>query len=354
MGPMFLSGVSEEVLRRLITSIITCGVWFGIALVLMRVLKIKNPNIRYLFYLLPLVKSLVAMMQAYPAIKPFPGVLTVNFQAPSPWELLPALPDVYASAMPAFREPPSMLLMINTAILVVLAGLFFAWRAVGLFKFERIIRHAPELDRARNRRVYEILERLVRKTGTPVPKLVVISSREAPFTVGLRRPIIAVSASILGQLSEDDIEAVLAHEIAHIARRDHIAHWPVVLLRDLQFFNPFTHAIFARLSFERERACDDFGSRLSRPLNLAKSLIKIEEIRGFEPSMRVTRTFAPQSLIGRRQSCLALRVKELLEPSSYRLLTFSRRFLVAITAFLFFYVELHIVAVVFGVPLILS
>ena len=162
------------------------------------------------------------------------------------------------------------------------------------------------------------------------------------------------SQKILEELSSEEITAALAHEVAHIARRDYLYHWPVLIMRDLLFFNPLAHVLYRRLSFERERACDDLGSKFCPPLNLAKCLIKIAEIQKHEPSPKVVKSFAPQNLLTKRSSYFSRRVRDLIEPSAAKMT--DKRFWPAMIAFLIFvfFLEIHLMVSIGGTILILS
>ncbi len=72
-------------------------------------------------------------------------------------------------------------------------------------------------------RIYEIVERLCSKTGLPMPKIYVIPT-DSPnaFATG-RNPqhsSVAVTHGILGMLTDDEMEGVLAHELGHVKNRD--------------------------------------------------------------------------------------------------------------------------------------
>jgi heat shock protein HtpX len=72
-------------------------------------------------------------------------------------------------------------------------------------------------------RIYEIVERLCGKTGLPMPKIYVIPT-DSPnaFATG-RNPqnsSVAVTHGILGMLTDDEMEGVLAHELGHVKNRD--------------------------------------------------------------------------------------------------------------------------------------
>ena len=74
---------------------------------------------------------------------------------------------------------------------------------------------------------------------------------------GIRQPILLWPASIADRLADDHIEAILAHELCHVARRDNL--WAAVhmVVQTLFWFHPLVWWIGARLVDERERACDE-------------------------------------------------------------------------------------------------
>jgi heat shock protein HtpX len=82
---------------------------------------------------------------------------------------------------------------------------------------------AKPVTRAELPRVYDVVERLTQRTGMPMPKLYVIPT-DSPnaFATG-RNPqhaSVAVTQGILKLLSDEELEGVLAHELAHVKNRD--------------------------------------------------------------------------------------------------------------------------------------
>jgi heat shock protein HtpX len=82
---------------------------------------------------------------------------------------------------------------------------------------------AKPVTREQAPRVYGIVERLTQRTGLPMPKIFVIPT-ESPnaFATG-RNPShasVAVTQGILGLLTDDELEGVLAHELGHVRNRD--------------------------------------------------------------------------------------------------------------------------------------
>src|SRR5260221_13198766 len=60
-----------------------------------------------------------------------------------------------------------------------------------------------------------------------------------------------------GNLTPEQVEAILVHELAHIRRKDFLLNLGVTMLEGLFFFNPFTRWLIADLKKEREFCCDD-------------------------------------------------------------------------------------------------
>ncbi|HVG30629.1 MAG TPA: M56 family metallopeptidase [Pyrinomonadaceae bacterium] len=78
----------------------------------------------------------------------------------------------------------------------------------------------------------------------------------------LRRPLLVLPARVTGELSEDELEAVMVHELAHVERGDNLASNLHMMLCCLLWFHPLLWLVDRRLVAERERACDEEVVRL--------------------------------------------------------------------------------------------
>jgi beta-lactamase regulating signal transducer with metallopeptidase domain len=78
-----------------------------------------------------------------------------------------------------------------------------------------------------------------------------------PGVVGVRRPVLVLPEGIAERLSPDELEAVLAHELCHVRRRDNLTGLVHMLVEALFWFHPLVWWLGARLVDERERACDE-------------------------------------------------------------------------------------------------
>lgn len=78
-----------------------------------------------------------------------------------------------------------------------------------------------------------------------------------PGVVGFWRPVLLLPDGIAGSLTPEQLEAVLAHELSHIHRRDNLTALIQMIVEAVFWFYPVVWWIGARLVEERERACDE-------------------------------------------------------------------------------------------------
>lgn len=76
-------------------------------------------------------------------------------------------------------------------------------------------------------------------------------------------------------LDQRELEAVLAHELGHVVRRDYLVIWLATLLRDAFCYLPTSWLAYRQLQHEKELACDELAvGATNRPLALASALAK--------------------------------------------------------------------------------
>lgn len=98
------------------------------------------------------------------------------------------------------------------------------------------------------------------------------------YVVGSRRPIVVLGEDLLRRLDDEELEGVLAHELAHVRRRDTLVATLLGMLRDLAFFVPGVGWTVRQLHRERELAADQIAVRVThRPGALASGLLKVVE-----------------------------------------------------------------------------
>jgi beta-lactamase regulating signal transducer with metallopeptidase domain len=107
-----------------------------------------------------------------------------------------------------------------------------------------------------------------------------------PFTARLLRPVIWFPATMLTRLPPEQIEALLAHELAHIHRLDWLWNGVQCFIEALLFFHPGVWWLSRRIREEREHACDDHAvSACADGIILAEALTALARVR--QPSTRL-------------------------------------------------------------------
>ena len=127
----------------------------------------------------------------------------------------------------------------------------------------------------------ELLEDLKARFQVSRPvRLVGSALAEVPMVVGWLRPVILLPASSLTGLSPEQLEAVLAHELAHVRRCDYLVNAFQNLVETVMFYHPAVWWISHCVRQERENCCDDMVVRVCRDrLVYARALFRLEELR---------------------------------------------------------------------------
>lgn len=155
---------------------------------------------------------------------------------------------------------------------VALGGL-----ALGLGRLGIIGRLVADRGAPAHPELQALADRLAAQLGAPRPRVLLCPlHRPLALASGLWRPTILLSTWTLDHLDRRELEAVLAHELGHIARRDYLALWLATVLRDAFCYLPTSWAAHRQLQREKELACDDLAVRTTRrPLALASALAKV-------------------------------------------------------------------------------
>jgi beta-lactamase regulating signal transducer with metallopeptidase domain len=123
---------------------------------------------------------------------------------------------------------------------------------------------------------------------------------EVPTVIGWLRPVVLVPVSAFVGLSQPQLEALLAHELAHVRRYDYFVNLLQAVAETLLFYHPAAWWVSARIRAEREHACDDLAvEACGCALTYARALAELESMRaGDEPRLALAAT-GSGSLIGR-------------------------------------------------------
>ncbi len=107
---------------------------------------------------------------------------------------------------------------------------------------------------------------------------------KTPLVVGYLRPVLLVPVGMVTQLPLAELEAILAHELAHIRRHDFVVNLWQTSLETVFFYHPAVWSLSHRLRDQREHCCDDVAlAVIGDPVCYGRALLHVEELRGPEP-----------------------------------------------------------------------
>jgi|GEM_PF-1687994 len=244
----------------------------------------RRPSIRYLvgtgalilMLAAPVATFLVLMRQAAPVHallhpSPAPPFFAASPSMASPGSM-PVAPDAAPAPLPSrtYFDPARFLSpdFLPPRILPLLVG---AWlcgvallslRLAGAFLLLEYRRprqfNLPAPD------VLAICRKLQRQLGlSRVIRYLECNWLQTPAVIGWLRPIVLLPVQALTGLSEMQLRAVIAHELAHIRRLDAFVNLLQILVETLLFYHPAIWWLNRRIRAERELACDEIAVRLT-------------------------------------------------------------------------------------------
>ncbi|MFZ6817693.1 TonB family protein [Undibacterium sp. Ji22W] len=114
----------------------------------------------------------------------------------------------------------------------------------------------------------------------------VVQDLQSPITIGWLRPMILVPASLITGMAPAHLEALLAHELAHISRYDYLVNFIQNVIEMFLFFHPAVWWISKKIRNERENIADDLAaSMLGEPRRLALALQELELLQFTTPQL---------------------------------------------------------------------
>ena len=305
--------------------------------------KLRSASLANMIWSLVLIKLITPPLFLLPVL-PLPGGLdfATNKHEPLPassQELRTELDLASVSAFPREqastsefeprndRESASRLWFWGFLFWVTGSCSLFVLTTSRIWRFNRLLRlngrDACELDRSW---VTDIAVRLgLRET----PAIQIIDANISPFVWSvLLSPVIVLPKSAVEALSPSDLRLVLAHEMAHIKRKDHWTRWLEWGAMISFWWNPAIWWVRTQLRRSEELACDELvlNCTQSQPQAYAKSLLNMAELL-VTPVIRPPAVASP--IVGGGD--LEKRIKTMLAGKTTRIPLTTRLFIVALT-----------------------
>ena len=129
---------------------------------------------------------------------------------------------------------------------------------------------------------------------------------EVPAVIGWLRPVILVPTSALTGLTPQQLEVLLAHELAHVRRHDYVVNIVQSVVETLLFYHPAVWWVSRRVREERENCCDDLVVQVCGDRRLyAMTLVEMERLRPDTPRLALAATGGGGSLLQRVRRLVA-------------------------------------------------
>jgi bla regulator protein blaR1 len=192
-------------------------------------------------------------------------------------------PDNHIMIIPATTAPHLSLFSRMVVLLNEYANIIFlVWLLLFVLKSLKMAGGLLYIQRIRNYKVHEVSEEFKHKIEMfssqigirQTVRLVQSELVKVPVAVGWLKPVILLPMGILLQLSPEQLESILWHELAHIRRRDYLVNILQGLVETVFFFNPGLLWLSSLIRAEREACCDDMVlNRTNRKANYLEALL---------------------------------------------------------------------------------
>jgi beta-lactamase regulating signal transducer with metallopeptidase domain len=240
------------------------AIFISIVWLICRIPKIISPRVQCWLWRLVVAKLLLSLLwlapvrlPVLPADKlPVPATaIHANQEPPTaqiPIALTPPLLDTNAPKLIAPTAPAMPFPWLSLLAATWIAGVFFGMTrlVLGWRRSRDLCRRAIVLSEPALLDVCDCLCR--RMSITKAPLIAINDEITSPMLVGIVHPRILLPT----KLPSDGIDMILAHELAHLRRRDLWWGWPAALVGVLYFFHPLVYVLRRQLRRAEEAACD--------------------------------------------------------------------------------------------------
>ncbi|MBO0859413.1 MAG: HEAT repeat domain-containing protein [Chloracidobacterium sp.] len=216
---------------------------------------------------------------------PPPQVVARPASLPQPVEIEQSLVPNQTAMAPAsprpwlFIRPVSVTQLLPWMSLFWLLGVvFFSIRLVGGWLYTRRLRSYG--TRPLEEGWEQIFLRLCGRLRAPRPARLLQSALvKVPMVIGWLRPVILLPAGALTGLTTRQLEAIIAHELAHIRRHDYLINLLQAVVETLLFYHPAVWWVSRKIRQEREHCCDDMAVAVcGDAVTYSRALLEMEQL----------------------------------------------------------------------------
>ena len=131
-------------------------------------------------------------------------------------------------------------------------------------------------------------------------KLWLSSTINTPVTFGFFKPVILLPLALTNNISMQQAETLILHELTHIRTNDYLLNWFLLVAENIFFFNPFISSLCKNIRLEREKYCDLSVIAFNYPpVIYAETLLKAERIKQMVPAYQLAAVHQKKQLLQR-------------------------------------------------------
>ena len=161
-----------------------------------------------------------------------------------------------------------------------IVALYVSAMLLGVFRIARAWRAARRLvegsrEVALGARGTACFEEIGQRLGVRLPRIRESEAVKSPMIVGVAAPVLLLPVGF-GGLTEDEVRAVLCHELAHVKRRDYLVNVICQVVALPVVWHPVVHGVQGRIRRTREMVCDALAAReMESEIGYAKCLLAL-------------------------------------------------------------------------------
>lgn len=226
---------------------------------------------------------------------------------------VPALTGEWLTRVPSVSQSHALLTLPDSWAIYVLSGwaILSTWFLLGLGRSLWHLRSLRKSCVEINRESLDVnIQRTLQTQGSGRAVVLCTSKMvKVPTAIGLMKPAVVLPEWVMGELSADELNQVLLHELAHLRRWDDWTNLAQQLVKAIFFFHPLVWWIEKNAALEREMACDDAVlAETGSPHRYAECLTHLAEKSFVQRSVALA-----QAALGKLRQT-TLRVSRILDP----------------------------------------
>lgn len=246
----------------LILAAVQSGILFLAVWLVFRLVPSVPANTKAWIWRLAFLKPLACLL-------PFAAVTLRVLPAPAPAQVSATTGIIGYADVQAPNVAPSAVVEASPAtsvdLILVAWGIGVAFVLLyGIANWVRVVRMVRRADPIRDPGVYRVLMELSHSSRT-AQRIRLLSSDEVktPFLIGIVSPLIVLPRRAIEQEPIEDIRLMLAHELAHLVRKDLVWFGLVWVVQSFFFFNPVVWLAARCARIDHESATDEHASNLA-------------------------------------------------------------------------------------------